>query len=183
MTSKTVFAKNPKHLETAVTFCHHGNETQNKEGFMRKAWRIWGWACLLTLGFASLAVAQVQFGVSANDQGVNSFYLSIGDYYHVPQQQVQVCVQRRIPDEEIPVAFFIAQRANVSPQAVIDFRLTGQPWLQVALHFGLQPDVFYVPVNTRVSGPPYGNAYGYWRNKKLKRGKFRWSDEDVVNFV
>ena len=144
---------------------------------MRKAWRIWGWACLLALGFAPVALAQVQFGISADDKGVNSFYLSIGDYYKVPQQQVQVCVQRHIPDDEIPVAMFIAQRANVSPRAVIDFRLTGQPWLQVAFHFGLQPDVFYVPVKTSNLGPPYGKAYGYWRNKKFKKHK-KHDDED-----
>lgn len=136
-------------------------------------------ACLAP-GFAS---AQLQFGITAGNGGVNSFYLAIGDYYHVPPAQVTVVREQRIPDEEIPVVFFIAGRAHVPPQAVMDFRLKGAPWMDVAGHFGLGPDVFYVPVQ-KAYGPPYGKAYGYFKHKKRKEWKqIRLEDADVVNLT
>jgi hypothetical protein len=127
--------------------------------------------------------AQVQFGISAGSGGVNSFYLAIGDYYRVPEREIVVVRERRIPDEEIPVVFFIASRAHVGSAAVMDFRLAGNSWMDVALHFGLGPDVFYVPVE-RDYGPPYGHAYGYYKHHKRKQwSSIRLGDGDIVNFV
>ncbi len=55
--------------------------------------------------------------------------------------------------------------------------------MDISLHFGLGPEVYYVPVE-EVSGPPYGRAYGYYRNKPRAEWKLiRLSDDDVVNFV
>ncbi len=126
--------------------------------------------------------AQVQFGISAGDGG-NSFYLAVGDYYRVPEREVVLVRERSIPDDEIPVVFFIASRAHVSSQAVMDLRLGGASWMAVALHFGLGPEVFYVPVEGSY-GPPYGRAYGYYRHHRRGQWKqIRLGDEDVVNFV
>lgn len=135
----------------------------------------------LLLSLAPLR-AQVQIGASVSDQGLDSFYLAIGDYFHAPAVQIQAVRSRLAPDEA-PVVFFLAQRARVEPSVILRLRSEGQSWMDITLHFGLSPEIFYVPVQFD-PGPPYGHAYGYY--KKVPRA--RWStirlpDADVVNLV
>ena len=139
-------------------------------------------AAFLAWILGSSSQAQIQFGVSGGD-GSTHFYLSIGNYFNVPQNQVTVIREKQIPDDQITVVLFIAQRAHVAPQAVIDLRLGGSSWMDIALHFGLGPDAFYVPLQTN-PGPPYGNAYGYYRHHKRKDWKrIHLEDDDIVNLV
>ena len=120
---------------------------------------------------------------SVGNDILQSFLMAIGEYYRVPQQEVIVIRERRIPDNEIPVVLFIADRARVAPGAVTEYRLRGHSWTDTTLHFGLSPEIFYVPVQ-RVSGPPYGHAYGHYKNKHKNQWKeARLDDDDVVNMV
>ena len=50
------------------------------------------------------ADAQTAFSVSAS---VGDFHVAVSNYYHVPEREVIVVRERRIPDEELPVVFFI----------------------------------------------------------------------------
>lgn len=149
---------------------------------MRKA----AWVGMALLGwvfFASGAKAQVQFGLSAGPNGVNDFYLSIGNYFNVPPAQVDVIRQRDVPNDQIPVVLFIAQRAHVEPQEVIELREEGFSWMEVALRFGIGPEAFYVNVNN-YAHTPYGHAYGYYRHYDKRRWRhIRLSDDDIVNLV
>jgi len=138
--------------------------------------------------------AQVDIGVSIGDQGLKSFYLAVGDHYKVPEKEVIVIKERRVPDEEIPVVLYIAQMARVTPKAVIDLRLIGRTWMDITLHYGLSPEIFYVPVNPEViyvpviveQGPPYGKAHGHHHfNRKLKREckTVVFRDNDIIDLV
>ena len=129
------------------------------------------------------AKADVSLGVNITDDGVKSFHLAIGDYYHVPEKEIVVVRERHIPDNELPVVFFLAARAKVAPGVIIDLRLKNKSWMEITRHFGLGADVYYVPVK-QVSGPPYGKAYGHFKNKNKKDwGTIRLADADIVNFV
>lgn len=56
--------------------------------------------------------------------------------------------------------------------------------MDITLHFGLSPEIFYVPVRGELKGPPYGKAYGYYKNKPRKGlRKIRLVDADIVNLV
>jgi len=130
------------------------------------------------------AQTMASVGVSIGEKGLSSFHLAIGAYFRVPETDVRIVQQRRIPDEEIPVVFLIAARARVSPNVVINLKLGGKSWMEIALHYGLAPDVFYVPVQKEIKGPPYGKAYGYYKNKHPKdSGRPSLRDDDVVNLV
>jgi hypothetical protein len=138
--------------------------------------------CLVPL-IAHAGYAQVEFGARIDD-GLEGFYLAVGDYFQVPEKEVIVVREARIPDDEIPVVFFLAAMANTSPDVIIDLRLGGRSWFDITLRFGLRPDIYYVPVMIVVNGPPYGRAYGYYR----KRPRDQWnrivlSDADIVNLV
>jgi hypothetical protein len=144
---------------------------------------------LAGLGLMAPAVvpsAQVDLGISVSDGRLRSFYLAIGDHYRVdPRAVLDIRTRYRLLDEELPVVFFLAARAQVSPRAVIDLRLAKRSWFEIAVHFGLSPDIFFVPVALEKIGPPYGNAYGYYR--KFGRAgnwrSFKPADREIVDLV
>lgn len=128
------------------------------------------------------ASGQVQVGATLSSEGLDSFYLAIGSFFHAPEVRVRA-VRQAIPPDEAPVVFFLAERARVEPQVILRLRSEGRSWMDITLHFGLSPEIFYVPVE-RTPGPPYGHAYGYY--KKVPRAKWstiRLPDSDIVNLV
>ena len=130
------------------------------------------------------ALAQhVSTGISISDGELRSFYLAIGDYYRVPEPKVvHVKKHYRMRDEDLPVVFYLASCARVEPDVIIDFRLRQRmSWLNITFHFGLTPEIYYVPVQ-RV-GPPYGKAYGHYKKHKHDYKRVVLADEDVVNLV
>lgn len=129
------------------------------------------------------AEANVDMGLSIGDEGLRGFYFSVGDYYHVPEREVIIIRERRIPDEELPVVFFLSRHAHVAPAIIVDLRLRGMSWMDITLHYRLHPDIYYLPLKKK-PGPPYGKAYGYYMKKPRKDWhKIRLHDRDVVNMV
>jgi hypothetical protein len=141
---------------------------------------------MAVLGGFAVQAGQVDLGISIADVQLRSFYVAVGDHYRVPPRQVvDLRTRHRLLDEELPVVFFLAARAHVGPQAVIDMRLRKTSWLDIGLHYGLSPEIFFVPVATEKIGPPYGNAYGYYR-KYGRSGDWRkvvLNDREVVDLV
>ena len=127
------------------------------------------------------AEASVDLGISIGDEGLRGFYLAVGDYYRVPQREVIIIRERGIPYEEMPVVLFIAGRARIAPEIIVDLRLRGMSWMDITFRFGLTPEIYYVPVRV---GPPYGKAYGYYMNKPKKEwGKIVFKDSEIINLV
>ena len=146
--------------------------------------------CTLVLGLslvtltaatgADRAHAQTPFSVSAH---IGDFHVAVANYYHVPEREVIVIRERRIPDDEIPVALFIARHAGVPWGRVVDMRLRGDSWWDISVRLGVSPEVYYVPVAV-VSGPPYGRALGHYKKKHRKEWRtIVLTDADVVNLV
>lgn len=126
---------------------------------------------------------RVSVGGSVVGGELNSFYLSLGQYYGVPYQDVYYLHQRRIPDYDLPVALFISAHAHVAPGVIVDLRLGGLSWMDIGLRYGIGPDLYYVPVR-EVYGPPFGHAYGHYKNRNRNQwGGIRLNDDDIVNLV
>ena len=161
-------------------------ERLKEEGFMEVIMKR-GVVRFITVLFAftvAAAFAQnVSTVISITNGNLSNFYLSIGDYYHVPESRVvYVRDHYRFQDEELPVVFFLASRAQVDPTLIIDLRMRNRmSWLGITFHFGLTPEIYYVPVK-RV-GPPYGKAYGHYKRHKNNYSKVVLADNDVVNLV
>ena len=129
---------------------------------------------------ADRAFAQTAFSVSAH---IGDFPVAVANYYQVPEREVIVIRERRIPDDEIPVALFIARHAGVPWTRVVDMRLRGDSWWDISVRLGVSPEVYYVPVAV-VSGPPYGRALGHYKKKHRKEWRtIVLTDADVVNLV
>ncbi len=143
-------------------------------------------AFLIVLGGIPARGSQIDLGLSISDGRVTSFTVAVGDHYRIaPTVVAGFRTRYRLLDDELPVVFFLAARAHVSPQAVIDLRVGKRSWFEVALHFGLSPEIFFVPVSLERIGPPYGNAYGYYR-KHGRAGNWRQlslNDREVMDLV
>ena len=139
-------------------------------------------ACLCAFTAAS-SRADVNLGVSIGDGGVKGFYLEVGEFFKAPQTDVQFVREARYSDDELTVILYISQRTGIRPEAIIQLRRLKKTWCEIAVHYGMSPAMFYVPLSYD-PGPPYGKAYGHYK----KRGKSEWKkivldDEDVINLV
>jgi len=135
-----------------------------------------------TLLLTVAAHAQISAGISINDGDLSSFYLAIGQTYSVPEREVIIIHERQIPDEEIPVVFFIANRAHVRPESIVELRLAGQSWMAITMFYHLDPSIYYIELDGD-PGPEYGRAYGHWKRPRREWSQIRFEDDDVVKMV
>lgn len=142
--------------------------------------------CLFIFMFvfaAGSSQAGVDAALSIEDGRISSFYLSIGDHYRVPEDEIIVVKKKHIPDDELAVVFYLSRRAAVSPVTIIDLRLSGMTWMEITMRFNLTAEIFYVSIE-KASGPPYGKAHGYFKNRRRSEWKtIRLGDVDIVNLV
>lgn len=139
---------------------------------------------LFVLGFLLLAsplrAADVGFNVTI---GAPGFYFSVGNFFGYPEREVIVIHERGIPDNDLPVVFFICHHAYVAPEEVINLRVNyGWSWSRICAYYRIPPTVFYIPVESY--GPP-GHAYGHYR-RYPHRGdwdRIRMTDPMIVNQV
>lgn len=136
--------------------------------------------------FLCLTAAKGQVNINVNLGGpatYGNYYSDMGTYYKIPPGHLKNKKWKHIRDDELPVVYAIAERARVEPSVVANMRLGGKNWLDISLSYGITPEAYYVAVN-RVPGPPYGNAYGYYRNRSRDQWRYiKLSDADVINLV
>lgn len=140
---------------------------------------------LVFLGFLLLAspiwAADVGFNISI---GAPGFYLSVGNFFGYPEREVIVIHERGIPDNDLPVVFFLCQHAHVPPEVIINLRVGhGWSWSRICAYYRIPPAVFYFSVQRY--GPPYGHAYGHYHRYPHRRDweRIRMTDAMIVNQV
>jgi hypothetical protein len=128
--------------------------------------------------------AGTEVGGSIGEKVLREFFLAVGDHYRVPQSEVIIIRERGFGPYEVPIVLYLAKRTHVTPEIIMELRLSGYTWLDITLRFALSPEIFYVPANIELKGPPYAKAYEYYRKKPKKDWKaVLLSDNDVVNLV
>ncbi|HLG42245.1 MAG TPA: hypothetical protein VI643_02685 [Planctomycetota bacterium] len=101
-------------------------------------------------------------------------YVVFRDYFGCADADVwRIAAYRRIYSLDVGDLFFLM---FVARQTSITFDAAFHAWWNVCardhhrlvLQYKIQPSVFFVPVAANVAcPPPYGRAYGYWRNRTL----------------
>jgi hypothetical protein len=85
----------------------------------------------------------------------------------------------RYVEADLPVLFFLQHASGWPLPALVDLRAQGGSWSVIFTRVGVPLDVLFVGI-PEDPGPPYGNAWGYW--KKNPRGA-RLRDRDVCDLV
>jgi hypothetical protein len=148
--------------------------------------RVYTWAgAFLLLLFAGAAGAAGALDAAGTMGGtVHCFYAALRAYYRVPEMEIAGMRNSGISYEELPVVFFIAERARTEMQRVVGLRLANRTWTEIAFRFGLTPDVFYVPLTTVPTASPYSRPYSRYNSRPKREWKTVWlTDGDVVNLV
>ncbi|MDA8168351.1 MAG: hypothetical protein M0Z59_01460 [Nitrospiraceae bacterium] len=138
-------------------------------------------ALVVSVAASGKTASATDIGISLHNGNITGFYYSVGNYYRVPDREV-VVVRRGIPDDELPVVFFLARRAHVAPEVIIRLRQDGYSWWDITRRYRIDPRVYYVPVRMERIGPPYGRAYGYFRHRHWDR-RWRLDDREIVDLV
>src|SRR5262245_56024911 len=144
-------------------------------------------ALVLSISLPALAgdvFYDVTLGLNVGDD--SRFFLNLtNDRYPAPQQ-VSVAVVKRCPRpaDDFPVVMLLASESRRSPDAVLAMRLRGMSWTDVLFELHLSPEVLFVGMD-RDPGPPYGNAWGYWKRHggRPDKRRFAISDAQVVDLV
>ena len=144
-------------------------------------------ALLVVAGLAApgaRAGLDIDFGAAVRIGDDNDLFLSVSArYFDEDRRSIdRVAVRYRNPDD-LTVALFVARRSGKSGDAIHRLRTEGLSWWDISVRLGMPVDVWFVPVQ-RDPGPPYGNAYGHWKNHKRNRHHaVVLSDVDVRNLV
>jgi hypothetical protein len=134
---------------------------------------------LTVIGLALPALTQI----TISSPGVTPVTVTFSEYYKVEPRIVDGLVAQNVPNDDISVALFLANLAKVTPEAVIGYRAKGLSWADITGQLGVKPDVYFVglPANP---GPPYGNAWGYWKKRRAQPPPvFNLADNDLRNLV
>ena len=79
----------------------------------------------------------------------------------------EVCYVRDagIPEYEVSDVLYIYKHSHYPLRHIVDLRLRGASWTQLYTWCGIPQDVYYRSYREIYRpGPPYGNAYGYYKN-------------------
>jgi len=114
---------------------------------------------------------------------LDDFERAAADYFGVSDRDVAALRARQMSDDDLPVALFIAQQADLKVDTVADLRARHYSWWEISARYRLDAEAFYVPASG-ATGPAYGRAFGYYTS----RPRSQWStivlgDADIVNLV
>ena len=82
--------------------------------------------------------------------------------------------------DDLSVALFLTNRTRRDPSEIRRLREGGLSWWEIGVRFGIPAEAWFVPVRRR-PGPPFGNAYGHYKNGKM--GGYSLTDAEARNLV
>jgi len=131
----------------------------------------------------------VTMGLRLNDDA--RLFVNLTNEYFGPPQAVATTVIRRTrrPGDDFPAILLLARASKRSPEAILDLRLGGMSWGDIMVRLDLRPDFLFVGLD-RDPGPPYGKAWGHYKQhpgkgkgKAQGKGGFVISDRDFIELT
>lgn len=119
------------------------------------------------------------------DQGVREAYFrAVAEHFNVEVQEVGIIGEWELAPDEVPVVLFLAQRAGVSPDALIGLRRGERPWHEVAGRFGIQPRDFHLPLPADAGLGPLADVYEEFNGRSPREwSEILLEDWEVVALV
>ncbi len=135
-----------------------------------------------TLGVLALLFLATNITASSNQQ--TQFYMNIGEYYNIENDVVLDISEQGIEDEDLAVVFKIASDAKVSHQEVVNKRLEGSRWINIASDYGLSARNFYVMITGKIESKHYVPIFAKYRVTPEAQWKMiNLTDGDIRSLV
>lgn len=92
-------------------------------------------------------------------------FLSVTNDYFAPPPAIAVDLVHRCPSpvDDYPVVLLLARASRRPPMDILRLRLEYLSWSDIMFRLNISPAVLFVGLD-RNPGPPYGRAWGRWRN-------------------
>ena len=114
----------------------------------------------------------------------DAYFRAVGEHFQLPLQEVTIVGEWELAPEEVPVVLFLADRAGLSPDALIGLRRSGRPWMDIATRFGLGAAAFHLPLP---EGEPLGvlaRACGEFRSRPAREWtQIQLTDPEIIALV
>lgn len=111
------------------------------------------------------------------------FHRAVREELGLPEPLIVRLLEAGTPDEQLPVVGLLSRELGQTPDRIVELHRTGLSFLDITLRFGRGPEIFYVPI-TVDPGPPYGNAWGYYKKTPRSRwNTIRLTDGEIVDLV
>jgi len=101
------------------------------------------------------AQPRISFRLEFGAPPVSRYYVSLSESYGVPYEDICLMRDAGVVDEDMPLILYIYTHSQYSLRQIYSLRLRGATWDNLSNWCG-------VPLSRDRSGPPYGNAYGYY---------------------
>lgn len=99
--------------------------------------------------------------VPASVQPTNGLVADLSRRYQVPASEVLWVRRQGIADADLPIVFFVAASAAVTPGPVVRLRLNGLSWREIENHYGLHRARVYDEPSPWVPYPTWGVGLGW----------------------
>ncbi|MBP7868226.1 MAG: hypothetical protein KA419_20040 [Acidobacteria bacterium] len=140
------------------------------------------WTLALLAVALSWAVAPAQIGgkYQLNAWSEYQAYFSlVGNSYGFADNDVIAMREMGILEDELPLLFFIANRAHCHPRDVARYRLGHHSWMDVSRHYRLGPDAYYLQVDG-YNEAAFGGRYSYLGYPRDRWSAVQFQDADLV---
>jgi hypothetical protein len=109
------------------------------------------------------------------------FFLNLTNRHYAPPQPVAVDIVTRCarPADDFPVVMLLAEASGRDPGTILAMRLEGRSWSAIFVKLNVSHDVLFTGLD-HDPGPPYGRAWGHWKNHRGSKKKFALDDAHVI---
>lgn len=133
---------------------------------------------------AALAILASNVAAQAGPATEDAYFRAVREFFSVPAIEIEILRDSKLPADEIPVVLFFAERAGVSPEALVGLRRSGSDWNTLSVRYGVGADAYHVPVPESSNAGPLAALYEAYRSTPPTQwGGIRLRAEDIVVLV
>jgi hypothetical protein len=109
------------------------------------------------------------------------FFLNLTNRHYAPPQPVGVDILTRCarPADDFPIVMLLADASGRDPGTILSLRLGGSSWSAIFVKLNVSHDVLFAGLD-HDPGPPYGKAWGHWKNHRGQDTKLALADDQIV---
>lgn len=113
-----------------------------------------------------------------------AYFRAVADFFQVSRDEIAILGEWNLPPDEIPVVLFVAQRAGVSPEALVALRRSGWEWGDLARRYHLDASHFHVSLPEGAPAGVLAGAYESYRGVQPDQWRtLSLSDTEIVTLV